>query len=95
MKAHRDRLPAGVIAIGAALTLLVMKPLSLISCICAAMFALGVYPTVANLMSRARGDSPSIAVYKDEGGTTARDGLGSIVGPASFAVIACLLWFAS
>ena len=93
--ARRDRTIAGAIAIGTSLVILTMKPLSLIGCFGAVMFALGAYPTVANLLSRVRGDVPSVAIRRGEDGIEECGPIGAIVGPASFTAIVALIWLAA
>ncbi|MEA3079439.1 MAG: hypothetical protein QOF05_847 [Sphingomonadales bacterium] len=91
----RYRTIAAAVALLVPLAILSLKALSWGSVICAALFALGAYPTLANAMAYFRGDEPSVTVYKGEDGTKALGRVGSILGPASFTALVTLIWMAS
>jgi hypothetical protein len=93
--ARRDRKIAAAIAIGTSLLVLMIKPLSLMSGICAVLFAVGAFPTVANVLSRFRGEEPSVPITAGEEGVHERGSIGAILGPASFTAIVSLMWLAT
>jgi hypothetical protein len=91
----RDRAIAVATASIGFIMVLFAKPLGWITAICAILFALGTYPTVANALALARGDRPSLQILKGEGGTNALGPIGSVVSPATFVAFVLLIWFAS